>query len=170
QAADERPPPGTDLEGNGFPVVGVGASAGGLEAIGELLEHFPPDPGLAILVVLHLDPHQKSHLPEIIGKMTRMPVRQASAGMKVEKDQIYLVPPDANMALTDGHLLLTPRPPASRNNMPIDHLFRSLAGVKKAQAIGVILSGGGSDGTLGFQAIKAEGRVTFAQDENSARQ
>src|SRR5262249_41361714 len=94
---------------------------------------------------------------------------EAADGMKIEPDHVYLIPPDANMALTDGSLLLTPRSPVRGEHMPIDHLFRSMAEVKKGRSIGILLSGGGTDGTLGFQAIKAQGGVTFAQDEKSAR-
>jgi two-component system CheB/CheR fusion protein len=152
-----------------FPVVGVGASAGGLEAISELLENLSPAPGLAFLCAVHLDPHHKSHLPEILAKTTRMTVREASEGMAVEANHVYLIPPNTNMALTDGKMTLTPRSPLPGNHMPIDHLFRSLAAVRRSQAIGVVLSGGGTDGSLGLQAIKSEGGITFAQDEQSAR-
>ncbi|HEY7427712.1 MAG TPA: CheR family methyltransferase [Gemmataceae bacterium] len=153
-----------------FPVVGIGASAGGLEALTELLEGLSPKPGLAFLFAAHLDPHQKSHLPEILAKATPMTVLQVTQGMPIEIDHVYLIPPNTNMAATDGRLTLTPRSPAPGSHMPIDHLFRSLATVHKGRAIGVVLSGGGTDGALGLQAIKAEGGITFAQDENTARQ
>src|SRR5262249_42197797 len=153
-----------------FPIVGVGASAGGLEAFTELLTTLPANPGLAILFVLHLEPHHKSHLAEILGRVTAMPIREAAENMPVQVDHVYLIPPNTNMALVDGRLGLTPRSPERGGHMPIDHLFRSVAAVQKARSIGVILSGGGTDGTLGFQAIKAEGGITFAQDEQTARQ
>jgi two-component system CheB/CheR fusion protein len=152
-----------------FPVVGVGASAGGLEAFTELLQNLPPDPGLAILFVQHLEPTRKSQLPEILSGVTGMPVREAAEGLAVEKNHVYLIPPNTNLALTDGTLSLTPRQLGRVPHMPIDHLFRSLAAVNKSWAIGVILSGSGTDGTLGFQAIKAEGGITFAQSEQTAR-
>ena len=153
-----------------FPIVGVGASAGGLEAFTELLESLPPNPGLAILFVNHLEPHHKSHLDEVLAKVTRLPIREAVEGTAVEVNHLYLIPPNTNMALTDGTLALSPRSPARGLHMPIDHLFRSLAQVHKNRAIAVILSGGGTDGTLGFQAVKAEDGITIAQDAASARQ
>src|SRR5262245_6235511 len=160
----EEPPKGPP-----FPVVGVGASAGGLEAFSDMLRALPADPGLAFLFVQHLEPHRKSQLVEIIGGVTRMPVREAAEGMPIELDHVYILPPNTNMAITDGTLHLTAREPIRGQHMPVDHLFRSLAAIQKSRSVGVILSGGGTDGTLGFQAIKAEGGITFAQDERSAR-
>jgi two-component system CheB/CheR fusion protein len=167
-ADDHAEHPHTD--GPPFLVVGVGASAGGLEAFTELLESLPHHPGLAILFAAHLEPHHKSHLPEILAKVSPIPVHEVTEGMTVEVNHVYLMPPNTNMALMDGSLSLTPRTARPGPHMPIDHLFRSLAAIQKSRAIGVILSGGGSDGTLGFQAIKAEGGITLAQDERSARQ
>ncbi len=152
-----------------FPVVGVGASAGGLEAFTELLENLPPKPGLALLFVLHVDPHHKSQLPEILTRITAMRVCEVTEGMPVEVDHVYPIPANTNMALTDGRLTLSARSAVPGENMPIDYLFRSLAAIHKDRAIGVLLSGGGTDGSLGCQAIKAEGGITFAQDEKSAR-
>ena len=151
-----------------FPVVGVGASAGGLEAITTFLEHIPADPGMAILVAVHLQPSTKSYMAEILGRIARVPVVEADDGMAVEPNKVYLIPPNKSMTLTDGKLALQARPPHGLH-MPIDYLFRSLAEVQHNRAIGVILSGEGTDGTLGFQTIKAEGGITFAQDERSAR-
>src|SRR5579885_3482625 len=104
-------PPGEHSPGQPFPVVGGGASAGGLEAFTELLENLSDDPGMAFLFVSHLDPHHKSHLPEILAKVTRMPVREVREGMAVEANNVYVIPPGTNMALTDGRLTLTPRSP-----------------------------------------------------------
>ena len=117
----------------------------------------------------HLTPDQKSHLAEILARSAKMPVREVSEGMSVEIDHVYVIPPNCNMALTDGHLKLTPREPRHLAHMPIDHLFRSLAEIQKSQAVGIVLSGNGSDGSSGFQAIKAAGGVTFAQDEITAK-
>jgi two-component system CheB/CheR fusion protein len=153
-----------------FPVVGIGASAGGLEAFSELLEHLPGDPGLALLFVLHVDPHHESHLPEVVSRLTPLPVHEVTQGMAVQPNNIFLIPPNTNMAVTDGVLTLSPRSSVPGQHMPIDHLFRSLASLHKSRAIGVLLSGGGTDGTLGFQAIKAEGGITFAQEEKTANQ
>ena len=153
-----------------FPVVGVGGSAGGLEAFLDLLGGLPLDPGMAFLFVLHLEPHRKSQLPEILASSTTMTVTEASHGQVIEKNHVYMIPPDMHMAVAGRHIALTPRPATRGVNMPADHLFRSLAVAQKQKAIGVILSGGGTDGSLGFQTIKGEGGITFAQDELSAKQ
>ncbi len=156
-------------EGLPFLVVGVGASAGGLEAYTELLDGLSANPGLALLLVSHLDPEHKSHLAPILARVSRMPVLEVTEGMAVEVDRVYVIPPGTNMAMTDGHLTLTPRAPRPIPHMPIDHLFRSLAAIQKSRSVGVILSGGGSDGVIALQAIKASGGVTFAQLESTAR-
>jgi two-component system CheB/CheR fusion protein len=152
-----------------FLIAGVGASAGGLEAYTELLGALPASPGLALLLVSHLDPTHKSELAPLLGRVSQMPVREVTEGMAVEIDNVYVIPPGTNMALTNGHLTLTTRPPRPVPHMPIDHLFRSLSAIQKDRAIGVILSGNGSDGVIALQDIKALGGVTFAQDERSAR-
>src|SRR5438067_11806853 len=103
-----------------FPVVGVGASAGGLEAFVELLQHLPPDPGAAFLFVQHLEPTRKSQLAEILANVTPLPVQQVSEGMVVEPDHVYIIPPNANMALADGGLTLSARPEWPVTPMPID--------------------------------------------------
>ena len=156
-------------EGLPFLVVGVGASAGGLEAYTELLEGLSASPGLALLLVSHLDPEQRSQLAPILGRVCRLPVLEVTEGMPVEVDRVYVIPPGTNMAMTDGHLTLTPRLPRPVPHMPIDHLFRSLAAIQKARSVAVILSGSGSDGVIALQAIKATGGVTFAQLESTAR-
>jgi two-component system CheB/CheR fusion protein len=168
-SAPESAPAPLPRHANAFPIVGIGGSAGGLEAVTDLLRHLPPKPGLSILLVMHLEPHHKSHIAEILNQRETLPVKEAAEGMAVQVDNVYLIPPNKNMALADGSLTLTPRSPARGQHMPIDHLFRSLAEVLKSRAIGVLLSGGGTDGTLGFQAIKAEGGITLAQDEKSAK-
>ncbi len=152
-----------------FLVVGVGASAGGLEAHTELIESLPEKPGLALLVVSHLVPDQKSHLTEILSRISKLPVHEVTEGMKVDINNVYVIPPGTAMALMDGHMTLTPRPPRTILHMPIDHLFRSLAAIQKSRAAAVVLSGNGSDGVIALQAIKAAGGVTFAQDEQSAK-
>ena len=170
---DSQPPPAAaeveESEGLPFLIVGVGASAGGLEAYTELLDALPANPGLALLLVSHLDPEQKSHLAPILSRVSRMPVIEVAEGMAVKSDRVYVIPPGTNMAMTDGHLALTPRPPRPVPHMPIDHLFRSLAAIQKQRSVGVILSGNGSDGVIALQAIKAAGGVTFAQDDVTAR-
>src|SRR5262245_24933129 len=105
-----EPSPHDDKPGLPFLVAGVGASAGGLEAYTELLESLPEKPNLALLLVSHLDPGQKSHLTEILSRVSKMPVQEVSEGMKIEVDRVYVIPPGTTMALMDGHLSLTPRP------------------------------------------------------------
>ncbi len=150
-------------------VVGVGGSAGGLEAFREVLEQVPVEGNMTFLFVQHLPPDHRSLLPELLGRVTPLTVVQAEHGMRLEADHLYLIPPDANMAVQGGEIVLTPRGARTAVHMPIDHLFRSLAADQKGRSVGVVLSGGGTDGTLGLKAIKAEGGITFAQDEKSAR-
>jgi two-component system CheB/CheR fusion protein len=155
---------------NLFPVVGIGASAGGLEAFKILLKSIPEDSGMAYVLVQHLAPNHESMLPEILQKVTRIPVLSISDDITVEPNHIYVLPSNKMMVATDGVLLLAPRPTKSKNerNLPIDLFFTSLAEVHQSHAIGVILSGTASDGTLGLKAIKDQGGITFAQDEVSA--
>ena len=154
----------------GFPVVGVGASAGGLDAFTRLLGNLPPKPGMAILFIQHLDPKRESILPELLAASSPMPVRHAQQGMHLEPNQVYVSPPNAIVTVTDGHLQVSPRPEIPRLFMPVDFMLRSLASTMGRRAIGVVLSGGGTDGALGTQAIKEVDGITFAQDEKSAAQ
>src|SRR5262249_4315212 len=150
-------------------IVGVGASAGGLEAFEQLLAALPSDSGMAFVLVQHLAPKHESILSELLGKSTKMPVVEVSQGMKVEANHVYVIPPNADMSVADGTLHLSPISPDRGRRMPIDSFLRSLAEDQQSRAIGVILSGTASDGTLGLQSIKARGGVTFAQDEESAK-
>lgn len=152
-----------------FPLVGIGASAGGLEAFTQLLEHLPADTGMGFVLVQHLDPKHQSMLREILSRSTKMPVSEVKSGMHVEPDNVYVIPPATNMSLVDGMFQLVPRSRIRGREMPVDYFLRSLAEQYRSQAIGVILSGTLSDGALGLKAIKAEGGVTFAQEEKSAR-
>ncbi|MGF1517726.1 MAG: chemotaxis protein CheB [Nodosilinea sp.] len=153
----------------GFPVVGVGASAGGLEAFTQLLGNLPVDTGMAVVLVQHLDPRQGSMLSEILSRVTSMPVAAATDGMAVAPNQIYVIPPNKILTLQGGQLRLRPRDANQRLPKPIDTFFESLARDRGHNAIGVVLSGGDSDGTLGLEAIKAAGGITFAQCEASAQ-
>ncbi|MEO6097045.1 MAG: chemotaxis protein CheB [Fibrobacteria bacterium] len=150
-------------------VVGIGASAGGLEAFTQILKHMPANTGMAFVLVQHLDPTHPSHLSDILSKTTRMPVTEVHDGLRVEPDQVYVIPPNTNMALSDGVLHLTPRGDSRGVHLPIDFFLRSLAQDRNRHSIGVILSGTGNDGTLGLAEIKAVGGITFAQDEASAK-
>ena len=151
-----------------FAIVGIGASAGGLEAVTELLSSLPATSGMAFLLAQHLDPHHASMLVEILAKKTAMPVRQATEGAVVEPNHLYVIPPNTSMRISQGRLTLRPRGETLGPPMPIDDLLHSLAEDQGANAIGVILSGSGSDGALAMQTIKGEGGITFAQDDESA--
>ena len=152
-----------------FPIVGVGASAGGLEAFTHLLENLPLDTGMGFVLVQHMAPRAHSMLPEILSKVSRMPVTEVKDGMRVEPNRIYVTPPGSSMTLKDGLLhLATPTEPRGTHR-PIDVFLRSLAQDQGSRAVGVILSGTASDGVLGLKAIKAEGGVTFAQDVKTAK-
>src|SRR5579872_358049 len=149
-------------------IVGFGASAGGLEAFGDVLASMASNPGSALVFVQHLDPNHSSILTELLARYTSMNVVEVRDGVRVRPNHVYVIPPNANMTVDRGHLRLIPRPPGAYQ-MPIDLFFRSLAEQEGSKAIGVILSGTASDGTLGLKAIKAEGGITFCQDEQSAK-
>ncbi|MBK7978306.1 MAG: response regulator [Deltaproteobacteria bacterium] len=167
--ADSNGPPGAEPRSRTL-IVGVGASAGGLEAFTRLLESLPPRPGLALLLVQHLDPTHESLLAGILSRVTDLRVLTAVEGMPIEADHVYVIPPGARMAVAGGLIHVEPRGDRAAPHLPVDHLFRSLADELGARAIGVVLSGGGSDGTEGVEAIKAAGGITYAQDEASAAQ
>lgn len=154
---------------NRFPVVGIGASAGGLDAFKRLLKAIPEDSGMAYVLVQHLDPSHESLLPEILQKVTSIPVREITDDIKVLSDHIYIIPSNKMLIANDGVLELSDRiTKKGERNLPIDLFFKSLSEVHKAHAIGIVLSGTGSDGTIGLRAIKDNGGITFAQDEKSA--
>jgi two-component system CheB/CheR fusion protein len=152
-----------------FPIVGIGASAGGLEAFTQLLGALPLDTGLAFVLVQHLDPKHESMLTALLARATPLPIHEARDGMRIEANHIYVIPSNANLAVLHGRLSLMPRTEARGQHLSVDFFFRSLAADQKSRAIGVILSGTASDGTEGLRAIKAEGGLTFAQDEKSAK-
>jgi len=150
-------------------IVGIGASAGGLEAFQELLQALPEDTGMGFVLVQHLAPKHESILSELLSKATKMAVIEVREGMAVQPNHVYVIPPNADMSVVDGVLHLSPLAADRSRRMPIDMFLRSLAEDQQGRAIGVILSGTASDGTLGLQAIKALGGVTFAQDDASAK-
>lgn len=152
-----------------FPVVGVGASAGGLDSFERLLRHLPTNTGMAFVFIQHLDPNHESRLSEILTQNTKMKVAEARDGMRVEPNKVYVIPPSMDMRILHGALRLEPRRKSDARYSPIDFFFRSLAAQQKDQAIGVILSGTASDGTVGMKAIAAGGGITFAQDAASAK-
>ncbi len=152
-----------------FPIVGVAASAGGLEAFTQLLSHLPNDTGMAFVLIQHLSPDHESFLSEILARATPLPVREVHNGMKVEPNQVYVIPPNTQMTLSDDTLQLSPRQKVAGKYMPGDAFFTSLAADRGHKAIAVVLSGLDGDGSLGLKAIKAAGGVTFAQCEDTAK-
>jgi two-component system CheB/CheR fusion protein len=150
-------------------VVGIGASAGGLEALERFLAHVPPESGLAFVVIQHLDPTHAGILPELLQRATAMPVIAARDRLAVEADHVYVIPPNRDLAIFHGRLqLLEPTAPRGLR-LPIDFFFRALAADCRERAIGVILSGMGSDGTLGLRAIKEQGGLILVQDPATAK-
>lgn len=150
-----------------FPIVGIGASAGGLEAITELISKIPANSGMAFLVVQHLDPQRASLLSDILRGRTALTVSEAVEGIVVQVDHLYVIPPNTSMLIQGGHLKLMARDQTLGPPMPIDDLFESLAKDQGANGIGVILSGAGSDGAIGLQTLHNVGAITFAQDESA---
>ncbi len=152
-----------------FPVVGIGASAGGLEAFIPLLSHLPIDTGMAFVMIQHMLPDQESLLSLILARSTQMPVNQVTDGMAVEPNQVYVIPPNASMTIDRGVFNLTPRGRSRGMFMSVDTFLLSLAEERGNKAIAVVLSGGDGDGSRGLEAIKAAGGITFAQSEGSAK-
>jgi two-component system, chemotaxis family, CheB/CheR fusion protein len=156
------------LSENLFPVVGVGASAGGLEAFKKFIKAIPDNSGIAFILVQHLEPSHESMLTDLLQKVTDIPVQEITNDVRVEPNRIYIIPSNKILTANDGVLQLSERPPKNVRNMPIDVFFRSLAEVHQSHAIGVVLSGAATDGTLGLKSIKEYGGITFAQDPQSA--
>lgn len=163
----QRTPP-LEHRKTGFPIVGIGASAGGLKAFELFFSKMPPDSGMAFILVPHLDPTHVSMLPELLSRYTAMPILQASDRRRVEPHTIYIIPANKKMAINHGTLVLTEPTEPRGLRLPIDGFFRSLAADQGSNAIGIILSGTGTDGTMGLQAIKDAGGLTVAQDPTSA--
>ncbi|HEX2733954.1 MAG TPA: chemotaxis protein CheB [Polyangiaceae bacterium] len=149
-------------------VVGIGASAGGLEALEQLFSAMPEDTGLAFVVIQHLSPDFKSVMDELLARRTRIPIVLVENGMTVEPNHVYLIPPKKDMIISEGKLLLSDKGASAELSLPIDLFFRSLAQELGPRAIGVVLSGAGSDGARGIRDIHDAGGVVLCQDEGSA--
>jgi two-component system CheB/CheR fusion protein len=149
-------------------VIGIGASAGGLAALKTFFEHVPPDSGLAFVVVVHLSPDHESHLAELLQPHVQFPVQQVSDTTPLEANHVYVIPPNANLNTIDTHLRLSKLEKHRRERAPIDHFFRTLASTHDGGAIAVVLTGTGSDGTLGVKDVKANGGLVIVQDPNDA--
>ena len=150
-------------------IVGIGASAGGLEALERLFEKMPLNTGLVFVVVQHLSPDFKSLTDELLGRRTAIPIHRVTDGMPVERNAIYLMPPKKDMIVSDGKLLLSDKDPSQMLTLPIDVFFRSLAQDAGDRAIAVILSGTGSDGSRGIRDIHEAGGLVLAQTPDSAK-
>lgn len=151
-----------------FPIVGIGASAGGLEALQEFFDAMPSSPGSAFVIVQHLSPDYKSFMGELLARHTSIPIDIVSDNTLIENNHIYLIPPKMNMTVLGGKLHLK-EIEGRALNLPIDIFFRSLAADQENNAIGIILSGTGTDGTLGIRSIKENGGMTMVQDDQSAK-
>jgi two-component system CheB/CheR fusion protein len=151
------------------PIVGIGASAGGLEALEQFFGAMPKDVGMAFVVIQHLDPNHAGIMPELLQRITDMKVFQASDGLKVKPDCVYVIPPNKSLSLLNGALHLFEPLETRGLRLPIDFFFRSLAADRQDKSIGIILSGMGSDGSLGLKAIKEKNGVVLVQDPKTAK-
>ncbi|HKI89150.1 MAG TPA: chemotaxis protein CheB, partial [Draconibacterium sp.] len=152
-----------------FPIVGIGASAGGLEALEQLLRNVPENSGMAYVVVQHLDPTQKGMLPELLQRVSKIKVYQVEDRMKVKPNCVYVIPPNKSMSILKGVLYLFEPIEARGMRLPIDFFMRSLADDQKEFAIGIILSGMGSDGSIGIRAIKEKNGIALVQEPETAK-
>lgn len=148
-------------------IVGIGASAGGLEAFRELLSHLPVDSGMGFVLVPHLDREHESALTQILSRATSLPVTETVDGQSVAPNHVYVIPRDSSLTIERGVLKHGTRPPGRGPHRSIDSFFESLAQDQGNRAIGIVLSGTATDGTQGLEAIKAEGGITFAQDDTA---
>ncbi|HEX7508449.1 MAG TPA: chemotaxis protein CheB, partial [Polyangia bacterium] len=170
KASTNTPSPSHPRDESGsFPIVGIGASAGGLEAIEQFLRRVPDGSGMAFVIVQHLDPTQKGMLVELLSRATSLDVVQVKDRLTIEPNRVYVIPPNQDMSILHGVLhLMAPSAPRGLR-LPIDFFFRSLADDQRDRSVGVILSGMGSDGTLGVRAIKEHAGVVFVQTPASAK-
>jgi two-component system CheB/CheR fusion protein len=157
--------PATGLD---FPVVGIGASAGGLAAIKTLLEGLPDTPDMAFVVILHLSPKHESSVAAILQASTRMPVAQVQGTVRIERDHVYVIPPTHDLAMMDGSLGLVENERPRGRHIVVDLFFRTLADAHKERAIGIVLSGTGADGSAGIARLKEAGGIIIAQSPNDA--
>jgi two-component system CheB/CheR fusion protein len=152
-----------------FPIVGIGASAGGIEVLRQILSNLPADTGMAFVVILHLDPSRPSLVSSVLGGDARMPVVEAANGMQLAPNRVHVIPATADLRVKQGILWLVPRAPPGQLHLPIDRFFQALSEDQPERAIGVVLSGSGSDGTKGLRAIKDRGGITLVQEPASAK-
>jgi two-component system CheB/CheR fusion protein len=152
-----------------FPIVAIGASAGGLESITRFLQHLPPNPGMAFVLVQHLHPDRESVMAALLSRVTDLEIAEARNHERLRPDRVYVIPPNKRIELSGQRLRLLPRRDGKDMRLPVDGFMRSLAEVAGPTAIGIVLSGTGTDGTQGLLAIKAGGGITFAESQQSAK-
>ena len=152
-----------------FPIVGIGASAGGLEALEQFLGNVPENSGMAFVVIQHLDPTYKGILPELLQRICKMDVFQVKHLMTIKPDSVYVIPPNKNMAILQGVLHLLEPAEIRGLRLPIDFFFLSLAEDQRDRSIGLVLSGMGSDGSIGLRAIKERNGIAIVQDPADAK-
>jgi len=152
-----------------FPIVGIGASAGGLETLEQFFRNVPENCGLAFVVIQHLDPTHVGMMPELLQRATQMKVMQATDKLKVQPNHVYAIPPNKNISILNGYLYLFEPAEVRGLRLPVDYFFRSLASDQKEKSIGVILSGMGSDGSMGLKAIKEQNGIVAVQDPTTAK-
>lgn len=153
----------------GFPIAGIGASAGGLEALEQFFGNMPVNSGIGFVVIQHLDPNHTGIMPELLQRTTAMKVIQATDSLQVKPDHVYVIPPNKSMSVLNGHLFLFEPIELRGLRLPIDYFFRSLATDQQENSIGIILSGMGSDGSLGLKAIKEKNGIVAVQDPATAK-
>src|SRR5262245_45476939 len=151
-----------------FYVVGIGASSGGLKALRTLLSGMPPKPGYACVIVVHLSPEHESHLVDLLQPFTQMPVQQVRKSVALKPNHVYVIPPNANLNSIDTHLRLSELEVRRVERATVDHFLRTLAATHDGRAVGVILTGAGSDGALGLRLIKEGGGTTLGKYEARA--
>src|SRR5262245_569779 len=167
--ADDVPPAHKTSPAEPSRIVGIGASAGGLESLEQLFAEMPPDTGMAFVVVQHLSPDFRSLMDELIARHSEMPVLLAEDGVLVEPNHVYLMPPRKEMIIRERRLVLTDKDPTQGLSLPIDQFFRSLAQDQGPQAVAIVLSGSGSDGSRGIVDIKRAGGMVLAESVVSAK-
>lgn len=152
-----------------FLIVGIGASAGSIQALKSFFAEVPKDSGIAYVVILHMSPAHESRLAEILQTISTIPVTQVRERTKVQPNQVYVVPPDQRLAIADEHLELKNIIGTEERRSPVDLFFRTLAETHEHHAVSVILSGTGADGSMGLKRIKEHGGVAFVQDPDEAQ-
>ena len=168
---DQKKPDSRSPSNNGddLVVVGIGASAGGIQALKEFFSKVSAQSGIAYVVILHMSPEHESKLAEVLQTATSLPVTQVRGRIKVEPNHVYVIPPNQNLAMNDGHLALTNVISTEERRSPVDLFFRTLAKAKESRAVSVILSGTGTNGSVGLKTVKEYGGVVFAQDPLEAQ-